>query len=1492
MPKKLILDTYEPQYNGQSNLTSSPLTKKRLSFDGPDPMAPETVMDDKQNFFDSLPLVFKQAYNQSIGGMMYEITHGKKRFNLMEAPESMVRDVAAGIFSFFASPTDLAVTVGTAGVGSWAAKAGAKAAFGLAGRKGIEKTAISRAGILLSKKSNLSRKTATSLVQNVVEQGLPQAFMLGTYDGLYDAAKTARDEILAAGIDPAEYEELSKTDALGLVMKNAKLSKFAKSAALGLGAGTSRTLSQVPGIGKLSKSGLGFEIASFSAFSPVVYEGRAPEFEDFAMGAGLIMGLKVPKKIGKFMKDTKELKQAQEVIADETLLRESAYESYFKDKESKTGSGGVIVYEQKGGIRTTGGRADKLIGKEISEVFPETGKPSKKTVSTEDTVIADFRAGSEAIIVKGSEKFTDTGMTMEIQLTKGKKGTEMTKYYLDEKNTEKFFDFFIESDTPTLAGLTDDAQKIYIDELAKKNPKVARTINQSRWNLAVSDAVSEGVENFNKEDVLNALKDTVNQLDNKIVKSGQKGSMGSELIKKAIDEDTILDFDVNKLSSAELKILADNLQAQKYINEFVENAKKLDINLTFVNPNAQSKGTFSNVLRGFAPFYNQLTDPYARKLVRLINNVNQATQQKTSTRLNELAKIMNIAKKAPKPVQEAYETYLKGTGNISAFNDYRAISAKHAKLVSEGKNIKMGVNDGHTLYVQELEKELADAVKSKKFTYNEEMSFRNRINFIKGMKSITDEVYADAQTALPSLAPFEVGYAPIVLRREVLDILFDGSKNIDEKITKMLKDDFEILPKINGEYTDEIKVEINNIIKSTLKKFEVSGNEKQREFASIFKAFKNNVSGNGQKTFKDDLSLHYLMQLQINNKTLKPYALLERPRKTFSNFDLADVDLVNMATKNFRENMIERDMRRVFGEYLGGASKRIELAKAFTHDGTYYNALLKRIDGDIKMPWANAPKILGGGKIPFMKQTEREAVNIIKESFTGEINFNPNYKGNMAEVFQTIGNLEMMGKISFGFAVIPNLTQTVISTAVELGPITTLKSLVKLYGPFADKDLRERVAQSGATLLSTIEEMMTVNPALSTSIDRSLKMEAPWKSFLKGQMGLKGGIEFLTTKTAKPFSKINEINQTIAAASAEEMVKKLGKVLRGDKVGLLDNLAPSQRKAWATKKLQRMGLDPKEVVDNLDMIISGRYDTVTKEILKGRTVQVMNPMKEKMLRSMQRFSLNSQLQRDFMLDPFLFNDPELKPLFLFKRFGYRQTTYLGRVLRDEIADGNFTPLLTLGIGGLAGGQFVMWSKEKLQEFITGEKEYYSKEERLNMLKQPEWNDFVNRLTSVGAFGVLGDIMTDENPMQSIQFFLKPVVIDDIQRLGRSFDAFVGSMQTQYPENWDVPFRKAAVIAAPVAGGIAGRLTRRLVATEKMDKDRVRARKRDAVRDIKDAVISGDSRAAARIMNEYNSTYAGRYPSLRITPKDVSYSAILKDKVERLKKQREEVEYKP
>ena len=43
---------------------------------------------DKGNFFDSLPAVFKQAYNESLGGIMYQMMEGKKRFDLSQAPES------------------------------------------------------------------------------------------------------------------------------------------------------------------------------------------------------------------------------------------------------------------------------------------------------------------------------------------------------------------------------------------------------------------------------------------------------------------------------------------------------------------------------------------------------------------------------------------------------------------------------------------------------------------------------------------------------------------------------------------------------------------------------------------------------------------------------------------------------------------------------------------------------------------------------------------------------------------------------------------------------------------------------------------------------------------------------------------------------------------------------------------------------------------------------------------------------------------------------------------------------------------------------------------------------------------------------------------------------------------------------------------------------------------------------------------------------------
>lgn len=1473
--------------------TSNQQDLSYLSFDEPQETQKTFTVnreEDKKNFYDSLPYVFKQAYNQSIGGMLYEITHGKKRFNLLDAEESLVRDIAAGVFSFFASPTDLAITVGSAGAGTMLAKGGIRAAAGLAGREGINRTATKRAGILLSRKSNLSKKVATDIVENAVQLGTPQAFMLGAYDGLYDAAKETRDELLSTGVNLKEFEDRDFGDILPSVLGNVKLSKVAKGAALGSLGASSRVLRNVPGLGKVSKSGLGFEIATFSTLSPVVYEGRAPEFADFAMAGGIIGALKVPSGVGKLMQNIQETRLAQEIISDDVLLRDSAIKSWWKSKESR--QGGAILYEQAGEVRTAGGRADSIIGRPVIVESAEAGKPGKTVISNKRTKIANHQVGSSATIVEGSYIQTGRGSSMQVDLRTGPEGVEITRYQLDEINTRKFFDFFVDSENPILAS-ANAAEDLGIarKSLEKKNPKLVPELQAAEYRSSVRAALDKS-DGYLPGDVERAFRDTSDFLNSKL----PNDKVRKDLLAQAVEDGTVLDFDINRLSSKERYHLIENLRAQKYIREFVENAKQYDVNLMYNNVFGGDAGPMSQVFRGFTPFYYQLKDPNARKVVRLLNNVNQGVQQKTATRLYDFMKVVNIAKKQPKAISKAYDDYVQGIGDVTAYDDYQAIRKLHQVQISSGVKITFGKNDGFTKYVNNLKSEN----KRRKKGSTEYQTTENRINFLTEMKKMTDEVYADAQTALPNLEVFEVGYAPTIIRRDILEVLYDGNKALSDKLDEALellskRTGGKIIQSATGDYAPEIKKELNNVLESTINKFSKSKKSRQREFNRIFTAFKRNVSSNGDKTFKDNVDLYTLLNNQIEDRRLKPYSLLERPKAKYGKYDRsADVDIVRMGLRNAMDNMFEKNMQAVFAHYFTGASKRIELAKAFTSTGDYYLTLLSKIDGDARMPLSKLPDFLGGGKFPFMKQTEREAVDMLKQAFTGELNFSKGGTTSFTEAMQTIGNLQMMGKISLGFAVIPNLTQTLISTAVEAGPITTLKSMVKLFGPNPDLELRERVGQSGATLLSAIEEMLTVNPALRTSVERVTQTQAPWKDFLQGQMGVKGGIEYATQKSAYLFSWINQKNQMIAAASAEETVKKLGRVLRGDKagIGLLDTLAPEQRKVWARNKLGRMGLKEKDVLDNLDMILSGKYEPIKKTLFSGQEAYVMNPMKEKMLRAMQKFSMNTQLQRDFVLDPYLFNDPDLKPLFLFKRFGYRQATYIGKTITREFADGNVMPILQLGIGGLAGGQFVMWAKEKAQDFISGNPQYYAREERLNMLKEPEWKDFTNRLQAVGSLGVLTDIMTDENPLGSLEFFLKPVVVDDIFRMGRAFEAFAGSMETNYPENWDVPFRKAAVIAAPIAGGIAGRASRRFLQTEKMEKDQVRARKRDSVQAIKDAVIANDPKAAVRIMNEYNKTYATRYPSLRIKPSDVSYSQILKDKVERLKKQRAEVEYRP
>jgi len=168
---------------------------------------------------------------------------------------------------------------------------------------------------------------------------------------------------------------------------------------------------------------------------------------------------------------------------------------------------------------------------------------------------------------------------------------------------------------------------------------------------------------------------------------------------------------------------------------------------------------------------------------------------------------------------------------------------------------------------------------------------------------------------------------------------------------------------------------------------------------------------------------------------------------------------------------------------------------------------------------------------------------------------------------------------------------------------------------------------------------------------------------------------------------------------------------------------------------------------------------------------------------------------------------------------------------------------------------------------------------------------------------MSDILTDADPGSAISFFLKPVVIDDFQRVVRSWDTFAKSMETHYPEQWDVPFRKAATVLAPIAGGNISRMVRTGAGigkfkitpgteTEGMKKDRIRNTKGRTVESIRDMIQDGNSKEAIKMYVEFNETYGSMYPSLQIRASDVSWKTIQKKWERKVKAQQEEKQYTP
>ena len=122
------------------------------------------------------------------------------------------------------------------------------------------------------------------------------------------------------------------------------------------------------------------------------------------------------------------------------------------------------------------------------------------------------------------------------------------------------------------------------------------------------------------------------------------------------------------LQESGANLLTQNLRNQKIIRDFVETNSKINDTNYMYQTSGASKGFFAKILGPLTPFYYHLDDPYARKAVRLVNNVTNKTEQKVAERLLSVNQI--VKRELDFDDKKWWEGYLRGDDKVSAWKDF------------------------------------------------------------------------------------------------------------------------------------------------------------------------------------------------------------------------------------------------------------------------------------------------------------------------------------------------------------------------------------------------------------------------------------------------------------------------------------------------------------------------------------------------------------------------------------------------------------------------------------------------------------------------------------------------------------------------------------------------------------------------------------------------------------------------------------------------------
>ena len=493
----------------------------------------------------------------------------------------------------------------------------------------------------------------------------------------------------------------------------------------------------------------------------------------------------------------------------------------------------------------------------------------------------------------------------------------------------------------------------------------------------------------------------------------------------------------------------------------------------------------------------------------------------------------------------------------------------------------------------------------------------------------------------------------------------------------------------------------------------------------------------------------------------------------------------------------ERNAKEVITRYFDKFGRRIASAEVFGKKGEKAKTLLDMLRH--KNP------------------AEHKVLQELYANFTGLSSVDPakQMSSTARKIAENIMSFEYATKIGLGFATIPNMTQFLISTSVEAGYWRTIKGAARLL----NKDVRKKIRQSGATHHNVMDILLGTDMGITnpSSIREGIK-----KVFTDKGSRLANVANLITTISG--FKGINYFNQLLAASTSEVFVKDLHKIAKSSP-------KKSSRYNWATNNLRRLGI--------------GDYE---KRRLSDKNIE----------HAMYRFAKDTQLQKDILKDPLVFNNPKLRPLFIFKRFGYRQAKYAKDTLKREISLCNVFVPLRLAAGGLAGASFIIWAKDALIKFLSGKDVVREDKEGFDRLKQA--------LGVAGSMGFFSDLLEAEDALSSIKFTLTPVIMSDLEKGYAGARALESNIDRYGAGKWET-YQRSIKGFAGIFGSVIRRAAEQLERPKQKEKGISQEKGRWRTKIFK-YYETGEHDKAWKIYNDWNN----KRPTNPFMFEEVNYAA--------------------